>query len=42
MRVDFTSDGRVFVAKEQPFVTPEKKEEWVAKWMKVWKNEYNE
>lgn len=42
VRVDFTSDGRVFVAKEQPFVTPEKKEEWVAKWMKVWKNEYNE
>ena len=42
VRVDFTSDGRVFVAKEQPFVTLEKKEEWVAKWMEVWKHEYNE
>ncbi len=37
VRVDFTSMVRVFVAKGAAFVTLEKKEEWVAKWMKVWK-----
>ena len=40
VRADFAPDGRVYVAKEQPFVDPADKVEWEAKWEKVWKNKY--
>lgn len=42
VRADFAPDGRAFVAKEQPFVAPENKAEWEAKWNKVWRDKYRE
>ena len=40
IRADFAPDGRVFVAREQPFVDEKDKPEWETKWEKVWKSKY--
>ena len=40
VRADFAPCGRVYVAKEQPFVDPADKAEWEVKWEKVWKDKY--
>lgn len=38
IKVDFKPSGRVFPAKDQPFVSKEKKNEWKKKWKKAWKS----
>ena len=40
VRVDFASDGRVYPAREQPFVQESDRVEWERKWEAVWKNKY--
>jgi hypothetical protein len=40
VRAEFADDGRVFPAKEQPFVDMAEKADWEEKWSTVWKNKY--
>ena len=40
VRVEFSSDGRAYPAREQPFVPEEKRAEWEARWDKVWKGRH--
>ena len=40
IKVDFTSDGKVFPAKDQPQLNALSQQEWNQKWDKVWKDKY--
>lgn len=41
IKASFAPDGRIFPAKDQPFVSKEDIAEWENKWEKVWKNKYS-
>jgi glycoside hydrolase family 43 len=40
IKVDFTSDGKVFPSKDQPQLNTLSQQEWEQKWTKVWKDKY--
>lgn len=40
IKVDFTKDGKVFPAKDQPYVNAKDKKTWESNWEKIWKNKY--
>lgn len=40
IKVDFTSDGKVFPSKDQPQLNTLSQQEWEQKWAKVWKDKY--
>lgn len=40
VRVDFSKDGMIYPAKDQPFVAKKDKKSWEKKWKDIWKNKY--
>jgi Beta-xylosidase len=40
IKVNFAPDGRVFPAKDQPFVSKKDKKAWQKNWKEIWKNKY--